>query len=355
MTAFETARTPSRGLTAKRRERARQLTGELARGAGWALSGGWQLLRQDHAAALSDAARIVRGVQPARESMQSYRLVDRLLARSGPALADWCPDAQSPARFVFFVGYSRSGHSLVGSLLDAHPAVVIAHEMHALKHFHHGHDFERVVRAIKLNAMLFDYLGREYTGYDYQVPNQYQGRYEQLTVAGDKKGNGTLRLLRRHPELIDRLDSLLPVPFEFIHVIRNPWDNIATRARRTHTSLDAAARGYFANTDLMAQLKARYPDRVRDVYLDDLIADPRRELRALLEALGCTPVSDRYLDDCASIVFQKPSRTGDQVSWPPELADEVEGYLSRHDFLRRFAAGEQTSTSRQPGRAGAEP
>ena len=31
--------------------------------------------------------------------------------------------------FVLFVGYPRSGHSIVASLLDAHPNVVIAQEV----------------------------------------------------------------------------------------------------------------------------------------------------------------------------------------------------------------------------------
>jgi hypothetical protein len=32
-----------------------------------------------------------------------------------------------------FVGYSRSGHSLVGALLDAHPEIPVAYEANALK------------------------------------------------------------------------------------------------------------------------------------------------------------------------------------------------------------------------------
>ena len=31
-------------------------------------------------------------------------------------------------KLVFFVGYPRSGHSIVGALMDAHPHVVIPHE-----------------------------------------------------------------------------------------------------------------------------------------------------------------------------------------------------------------------------------
>ena len=31
--------------------------------------------------------------------------------------------------FVFFLGHARSGHSIVGSLLDAHPHIVLGHEV----------------------------------------------------------------------------------------------------------------------------------------------------------------------------------------------------------------------------------
>jgi hypothetical protein len=34
--------------------------------------------------------------------------------------------------FCLFIGYPRSGHSLVGSLLDAHPDIAIAHEVNVL-------------------------------------------------------------------------------------------------------------------------------------------------------------------------------------------------------------------------------
>ena len=36
-------------------------------------------------------------------------------------------------KFVLFVGYARSGHSIIGSFLDAHPSIVIAHEFMIFK------------------------------------------------------------------------------------------------------------------------------------------------------------------------------------------------------------------------------
>lgn len=39
------------------------------------------------------------------------------------------PDFASVRTFVLFVGYPRSGHSLIGSIMDAHPNIIIAHEV----------------------------------------------------------------------------------------------------------------------------------------------------------------------------------------------------------------------------------
>ena len=35
--------------------------------------------------------------------------------------------------FVMFIGYPRSSHSLVGSILDAHPEIIIPHEYHIVR------------------------------------------------------------------------------------------------------------------------------------------------------------------------------------------------------------------------------
>jgi hypothetical protein len=50
------------------------------------------------------------------------------------------PDFSSVRTFVLFVGYPRSGHSLIGSIMDAHPNIIIAHEvLAALRHVAHTH------------------------------------------------------------------------------------------------------------------------------------------------------------------------------------------------------------------------
>lgn len=298
--------------------------------------------RRYHAAGDADAAvleygRLVREVQRARESLATYDRMAAWIEAGAVAPAGLHLETAAPDCVVFFVGYSRSGHSLVGSLLDAHPDIAISHELHAVRHLRAGASFERVQRAIQLNAFFFDHFGRGYSGYDYEVPGQHQGRVRSLRVLGDKKANGTTRLLRRDPDLVSRVQERVPAPVRYVHVVRNPFDNIATKARRTQTSLRWAADIYLSHVAAVEALKRAHGGAVRDVFLDDLIAAPRKELRSLLAWLGVEDPPEPYLEACSAVLFDRPRRTRGERPWPSDLLGEVRERFRACEFLARFA------------------
>ncbi len=310
---------------------------ERAFGLGRDAQARWYAAQGNGECAILAHAQAIRFARAYRESARAYRRLDALLRRFGDCDTGLAATADTPARFVGFVGYSRSGHSLVGSLLDAHPDAVIAHEVHAFKHLARGVPFDRVVRALQQNARIFQIMGRNYTGYDYAIPDQWQGTARHLTVVGDKKGNGTARLLRCDPGALARIRARIPVPIHFIHVIRNPYDNIATKALRTGRSLDRAAAVYFANAREIGTLKARGDVAVHDLHLDRIIAEPRGELTRLLDALGLDTEVPGYLDACAEILFSAPNRTRDRVVWPAPLVAHIERELAARPFTRPYA------------------
>jgi hypothetical protein len=269
--------------------------------------------------------------------LATYALVERLIRRHPLELSGYQAVPIQPERFLFFIGHSRSGHSLVAALLDAHPDIIVSHELHALKHFEHGAAFADVARAIQYNSRFFEHFGRGYSGYSYDVATQHQGRSPAPRIIGDKKANGTGRILRRDLAVVERLRAHLPVPFTFVHVVRNPFDNIASRARRTNTSLDWAARGYFTNARVIDQLYRRWPDNIIPIYLDDLIANPKGTLATLLRTLGVRRIDEQYLGDCARIVFQEPVQPRYSVTWTAELRRSVDALIRDCSFLQRFA------------------
>jgi hypothetical protein len=320
--AVQTTSTKLADLTAVRRARQRA-------------AAHWRAGRGDEA--ILEYGRLIRDVQHARESLRTYDRIAEWIAAGAAAPEGLRLGTGPPDRFVFFVGYSRSGHSLVGSLLDAHPDVAISHELHAARHLRAGADFARVQRAILLNAFFFDHFGRGYSGYDYEVPGQMQGRVERLRILGDKKANGTTRLLRRDAGLAARLRERIPAPVHWLHVVRNPFDNIATKARRASTSLRWAADVYLAHVAAVEQLKQDEGDAVIDVFLDDLIADPRRQLSGLLARLGVDELPADYLDACSGRLFDRPKQTRSQMRWSPDLLRDVRARLRDCEFLARFA------------------
>lgn len=98
---------------------------------------------------------------------------------------------------------------------------------------------------------VFSRFGRHYTGDDGSVPGQFQGPSHDPGVLGENKGNSATRVLRRDPALLSRLAAAWPAPARLIHIIRNPYDNIAPRALRNRAGLKWATRSDFATARAM--------------------------------------------------------------------------------------------------------
>ena len=87
---------------------------------------------------------------------------------------------------ALFIGYPRSGHTLIGSLLDAHPHIVIANELDIFQRWTEWTEAEKT-RENLINKMYensfrqaqgIGYRSAERNGRTYAVPNQWQGKYK---------------------------------------------------------------------------------------------------------------------------------------------------------------------------------
>jgi hypothetical protein len=248
--------------------------------------------------------------------------------------------------YCMFVGYPKSGHSLVGSLLDAHPNAVIGHELDALKYVQAGFSKRRIYQLLLENSRKHVESGREWNTYSYEVPGQWQGRFDKLRVIGDKKGGKSTVRLRSNPELLQRLRDTVGVGIKFVHVIRNPYDNISTMLRDKIGNGFTGARNrglrfciekYFLRCATVRDLKEGTRDAdVFDVRHESFVEDPARHLGGLCRFLGLE-YSDGYLKDCASIIFESPSKSRHKVDWDPETIRIVQSRMDEFDFLRGYS------------------
>jgi hypothetical protein len=239
-------------------------------------------------------------------------------------------------RYCMFLGYPRSGHSLVGSLLDAHPDVVIAHELDALRLLRLRFGRDQLYALVLANDRSFTAAGRRWTGSDYTVPGGWQGEFRTLRVLGDKKGGQSTRRLRDRPALLERLRRTVGVPLRAVHVVRCPFDNIASMKLRRAAPLEQVVEEYFGLCDAMAVLRRRLaPDELAEVRYEDLVADPSLVLRSLAGFLGVDE-EPAWVTAAAAVVDATPSRSRAKLAWPPELVTGIERRLGRYEFLTGY-------------------
>ncbi len=223
--------------------------------------------------------------------------------------------------FVMFVGQPRTGHSLVGALLDAHPNTLIAHELDVLKYVDAGYDRRRLF-ALLVAQQRARLAGGHVSsgGYAYAVPGQWQGTYARLEVIGDKKGGRSTLRLGDDIGLLDRLAETVAVDVHVVNVVRNPYDVLATMHRRApKRPLAEVIDLFFAMADTVEEVARRHdPARFHRLYLEDVIGDPATALAGLCRGLGLS-ASPEYLAACSRIVFDSPRRTRDTMAWTPEL------------------------------------
>lgn len=244
---------------------------------------------------------------------------------------------ESVETLALFVGYRRSGHSLVGALLDAHPDVAMAHGLDLLLHVRYRFRREQILALIVENARQRAAEGRIVTGYSYAVPGQWQGRERRLRVIGSTRGGATARTLAEQPEVVEKVAAVMELPVRWIHVVRNPFDNISTMALRgRRREIDAATSDYLRLIEGSARLRTRVgPEALLDLRHEDLVADPSAVLRRLAAWLGLDAPED-WVRDCASIVFDAPHQTRHDASWTPEQIERVSKEIARHPFLAGY-------------------
>ncbi len=313
--------------------------------------------RHDHGVPVFDGRRSHLHARVRIRRLRAEALVARL--RYGRHLAE-------ARTLVQFAGWPRSGHSMIGALLDAHPRATIAHELDIMGLFAKGVPMPEIAALIASHARRFAAHGHWWNGLDYRVPDAPPA--ERPQVIGDKKGDWATRWSIAEPDLADRLAAATPLRQKWILVTRDPWDNVATMSRRKssgraydrlrmehdgaayHAALEDAERagivGTSARDDMIedwlgldagtAALAARVPaaDWHHIVY-EEFTLEPHRHLAALATFVGLEP-HPAWLAAAAAIVRPSRARRGDALSWTGEQHARLKQAVAARPYLAAY-------------------
>ena len=276
-------------------------------------------------------------------------------------------DVDGVEKFVFFIGYPRSGHSIIGSMMDAHPDMIIAHQYMLFGRWpQHGKLMNKTYLfnalynksfrdAVKGLRSAEDKAGRK--GYTLQMNNTWQGQFNQVKIIGDKSGGKSSLCYLDSPQRVQKsyrqLIDTVRIPVRTIHVIRNPYDMIATRvlyrAGSAGHKLPASETKKFDNPKMLmaaaiSQLKIAEGSKnftescnltVLEVYSEDFIEDPKGTMKRICEFLDLE-CWDEYLQQCYDKAYKSPSRTSTVVKWTPEVLEYINREMKRYPFFHRY-------------------
>lgn len=251
--------------------------------------------------------------------------------------------------FCLFIGYPRSGHTLVASILNAHPNISISIEYGLLLYIKLLRcRRNQIFYALTKNSKNYsEKKNNVWTGYSYNIPNSWQGKHKTLMVLGDKNGGANSMLLQDNPDLLNRLSKVIKIKPKIIHVIRNPFDIITTHSLRPFmkndnlnsfqtTDLLLQIKKYFVRADVIMKLKIEGEYEIMDLYHEELISHPEKTLNDLIQFLGFQK-DDEYLKICASIIYKKPHKSRFDIIWPKDLIQYVEKKFKDYPFLKHYS------------------
>ena len=276
-------------------------------------------------------------------------------------------DITDVEKFVFFVGYPRSGHSIIGSMLDAHPNMIVAHEFnlfHQLRHKPRTHSKGALYNLLYTNSYNNALNGwrsgaKVRKGYTLEVRGGWQGRFTKLKVIGDKSGGQTGQEYETSPStfvhIYNQLKQTVGIPVRAIHVVRNPYDMISTRVLyrdrdKPGSRLSTATKEHkYNNTEhLVLQVNRTFElmlniwNMIRDcnltvleVHIADLIHSPRDTLKRVCDFLGLECPED-YLQACSNKAYTVVPKTRLLVEWPQTLRQRVSEQMQHYPYFQRY-------------------
>ena len=276
-------------------------------------------------------------------------------------------------KFVFFIGYPRSGHSIIASLMDAHPNMVIAHQYNVFGEWVKGNTSKNL--QLQDKQFLFNELYKDswyqvtsgwrtaknnVKGYTLHTDSPWQGRYKQLQVIGDKDAALTSWAYYRFPDQFKEgfyhVKESIGIPIRAIHVVRNPYDMIATHllykvtdraGRRLKTAtetnkynntrlLQIGAINVFREVNAVESMTEALKLNVLEIHNVNFVKNPRGTMLKICDFLEIDCPED-YLEMCEKKAFDKVSITRNLVYWSKELLSDVEKRVKLHRFFDRYS------------------
>jgi len=245
--------------------------------------------------------------------------------------------------YCLFLGHARSGGSLAGALLDAHPNAIIGDEVDVFPYLRAGFTKDQIFHILLERSRQqakkgHTKPGQDQKNYSYAVPGQWQGRFDRLQVIGNRKAGISTQRIGRDPVLLDQLQEALgEIQLKLVVVLRNPYDTISTMNIRSGRELTNGLQQYFKNCQTIQEITSKVPaERQFVVRHEKLLSDPDNSLQQLCQFFDLEE-DESYLRACSAILYKSPAASRHKITWKEEDVSFVKKHIDKYAFLHGYS------------------
>jgi hypothetical protein len=242
--------------------------------------------------------------------------------------------------FLMFMGYPRSGHTLVASMLNAHPSVVCSNQMFIIQD----------VDKKNLEGLLSTIETGSSAGYWKPEVKIASPPKTDLYVVGDKTGHRTVEYLIDNKEQLDNLKKIIPWPIKWVHVVRNPYDCMATWTKKNvdnkkkqgiRTPVEEEFKLAFAKFKALNE-KITGLKKTEDVLTllhEKVIVNKDHTMQQLCNFLDIEKTGE-WRNSVVKTLWKKARITRRQISWTPFMKNSVMNYVvKKYPWMKGYHHG----------------
>jgi len=221
--------------------------------------------------------------------------------------------------FCLFIGYPRSGSTVLSRILDMHPNIGIAHE-------------HNVFRDKDIGYLFTSLLNKMY----------YTKSLDGLDVIGSKSDYKTLKFFIDNPSYkLSYFKNMIDMPLKILHIINDPYDNIST-----WSNAERNRKGFNQSDDLKDKIKIYKQlnkeieklikkEDVLSIRMDDLIEHPGATLVSIYNHLE-VGYDKQIMIKAKSMVHKRPKVTKHDIKWRQTERFELKRFIDETDFLNGY-------------------
>jgi hypothetical protein len=234
------------------------------------------------------------------------------------------------------MGYPRSGHTLVAAIINANPNVMCSNQLNVYSN------------TSKLNLKYIKNYSKQVHTWKNTTQIEHVPK-EEITVIGDKTGHRTVVELGKNPQKLGVFKQIIQVPIKWIHVVRNPYDNLATWSKLNfinrrkkqpeitqHQMLDEVIHKYRDLNHTISKL--RHSEDVLTVNHEYIITRMHNTLEEISNFLEIS-FDPTWRDNVRNTVWKQPRITRNKIQWTKPQKNAVKRIIDSYSWLEGYDYG----------------